>query len=144
MELESEALKLIKAGKGYDERLGLEGNREKMREENKDHEKSNVESEKAFDCAEYYKSQGFDLKNEIKKEKCIKDFFMQKYRIESEVLDENKVRDFLEEKIDLNAKNTSSMNLNEATEGKDPSKNLNFNIMVCNLKSLDPYKRAHT
>ena len=58
--------------------------------------------QKQFSCKDYYRKKDFDLKNEVNKERCIRDFFKEKYLRETAYLNENKLRCFLDEAINYN------------------------------------------
>ena len=55
--------------------------------------------EEKFDCEEYYKKKGFQVKNEVVKEKCIYDFFKERYKWESKDLEEEGLKSFLNKNL---------------------------------------------
>ena len=93
-------------------------------------EVSKTKEIKSFDYNEYYNNQAFDLKNEITKEKAIKDFFKQKYKIESEELAEDKLRDFLDDRITPKSKEVSPFYSGLPIKSKDSLANPNLMVRV--------------
>lgn len=102
---------------------------------------SKLQTSEPFDCNEYYKNQCFDLKNEIGKERAIKEFFKQKYRIESDELAEENLRNFLEDRTSPLSKQVSPFTSNEPIT-KDALGGSDVNMLVRISEEVDAHTRA--
>eukprot|EP00826_Nyctotherus_ovalis_P055367 TRINITY_DN7345_c0_g2_i1.p1 TRINITY_DN7345_c0_g2~~TRINITY_DN7345_c0_g2_i1.p1 ORF type:complete len:134 (-),score=29.80 TRINITY_DN7345_c0_g2_i1:343-744(-) len=111
--LESTAFKLIRAN--------ITPEDDDITVEHKDSEMQNEKKHDKFDYFEYCKKQGFDLQNEISKEKNIRDFFQQRYKIQSFSLGDNIMRRFLNTDVNYNHRKPSVTELNKRSGLKSPS-----------------------
>jgi len=102
-------LRLIRAGDVSEEDITHRSSGNQSKDENS-----------KFDYFEYCKKRGFDVQNELAKEKNIKDFFLQKYRIQSFSLGDHIMRKFLS--------TNSEMKKQSVTEYKESNNNeLDYN-----------------
>lgn len=111
--LESTAFRLIRADVTPDD--------DDVTAEQKDPEVLDEKKHGRFDYFEYCKKQGFDLQNEISKEKNIKDFFQQRYRIQSSNLGDNIMRRFLSTDVNYSHRKPSVTELNKRSGLRSPS-----------------------
>ena len=135
-DIEDEALKLINTKKDFNTNKGYGLRFEGDTEENSNYRKNTNK----FNYFDYYKAKGFNLRNEVAKERSLTDFFKQKYKVESIGLGEDKLMQIIGKNPSQTTKINSFIPFNDNSDPDNFKKYGNPTLIVNYMKFIDPNK----